>query len=149
MKTLKHILLPLVFLSSLVFGPRTAGSAEPVWNSFFGGGLGDYIEDIAVDPKTKDVVVVGHTMLPLLHFFPTTPGAYVSENFSGDGVFIARFSADGKTLIYSALIGGYGPTSAENIALTRSGEVIIAGITTDIDGELRDSQPDIGADERR
>jgi LPXTG-motif cell wall-anchored protein len=55
--------------------------------------------------------------------FPTTPGAL---NSTGPGVFVAKVSPAGDTLLYSTFIGdGY----ARAIALTASGEVVVVGST--------------------
>ena len=56
--------------------------------------------------------------------FPTTPGAF---NASGPGVFVAKVSPAGDSLLYSTFIGdGY----ARAIHVTPSGEVVVAGSTS-------------------
>lgn len=97
------------------------------WASFLGTGVGDEINDIVVDPDTKEIIATGGT--ELFSAFPMTPGAFVISSASAPVAFITRFSSDGSTLVYSALIGGAGVTESNDIALTSSGDVVIGGIT--------------------
>ncbi|MBS1855041.1 MAG: SBBP repeat-containing protein [Acidobacteria bacterium] len=54
------------------------------------------------------------------------------QNNNGDALgdaFVAQFSADGKKLLYSTLLGGPNDDSAQGVAVSASGDVWIAGTT--------------------
>jgi len=102
---------------------------ELVYSTYFGEGQG---HSIAVD-SSGFVYVAGQT---LSSGFPTTPGAYDrSKGGLWDG-FIAKFSQDGSSLIYSTFIGGSGNDCEMGgdhqecaIVVNDNGEVTIAGVT--------------------
>ena len=59
--------------------------------------------------------------------WPTTAGAYASDSYvglSGTTPFVTRISADGSTILSSTLVG---TGSASTLALTSTGDVLIAG----------------------
>lgn len=61
--------------------------------------------------------------------YPTTPGALDSIPGGGNDVALMRLSSDGKTLIYSALIGGEGSEQPSSIIADDLGRLYIVGTT--------------------
>ena len=61
--------------------------------------------------------------------YPTTTGAY-ETNFSGKvDVTVSKFSADGKTLIYSTYLGGSDTEAPNSMIVNSKGELVIYGVT--------------------
>ncbi len=79
--------------------------------------------------------------------FPVTPGALagcgscVANEVVG---YVSKLSADGKTLIYSTLVGGNGATQPYNVAVDSNGNVFVAGETQASDFPTKNGQP-VGA----
>jgi hypothetical protein len=61
--------------------------------------------------------------------FPTTVGAYQTPGRAGYDAFLTKISADGTTLIYSALIGGSSSDFAYGIGVDGTGQAYITGYT--------------------
>lgn len=98
-----------------------------MYSSFLGGELDDYPTALTVN-DSGSVFVVGQTQS---RTFPVTPFT-VSNVFSG-GIFdsfISRISHDGKSIVYSALIGGSGDESATNIVIDIFNNAYVVGNTT-------------------
>ncbi len=113
---------------------RLSGDGSALrWSTFFGGTDYDRAGGLAVDPYGVPTIG-GFAWSPDL---PTTPGAY-DTTFGGGwpaaDAFVARFSADGSTLIWSTYLGG--TTSwefVEGMALDAAGNVIVGGPTMSSD----------------
>lgn len=108
-------------LSTLVFG------------TFFGGIGVDQARSCALDPA-GNVVFNGFTFSDFLMGFPTTKGAWKEEfvHEPSDG-FVAYLTKDGKSLLYSTLIGGTdadfsGSYSQIGLALDATGAATICGV---------------------
>jgi hypothetical protein len=72
------------------------------WSTFLGATAEEIGWSATLDSQGNPVV----TGLNTSTFFPTTPGAY-DRVYSGLGdVFVAKFSADGATLLWSTFLGG-------------------------------------------
>lgn len=62
-----------------------------------------------------------------------------------DEAFIARVSADGKTLLFMTFLGGSGATDARGIALDAAGNIFVTGATSAIDFPVLNAfQPSCG-----
>ncbi len=97
--------------------------------TYIGGGDWDFGYGMVVDPAGP-IYVGGHTAST---DFPATAGAY-DQTYSGDGsadvgddAWVARFSADLKTLDAATYLGGAAWENAEAMALDGDGTVIVAG----------------------
>lgn len=95
-------------------GPASGARSNPIgehvfdnpatlrWSTFLGGTAEEIGWSTAIDSQGNAVV----TGLNTSTFFPTTPGAY-DRVYSGLGdVFVAKFSPDGATLLWSTFLGG-------------------------------------------
>ena len=103
---------------ALVFDPTL------VFATLIGGTGTDDGNGVAMDGSGNSYVT-GSTNSPA---FPTTAGAYQTTP-AGTDTFITKISADGTTLIYSALIGGNGNDEANGIGVDGNGNAYITGHT--------------------
>ena len=109
---------------------------------------------IAVTTSESGIYVTGHTSTT---DFPATSGVYQSHLkdgctypsfaddtgligtiyfFAYDDVFITKLSPDGKTMLYSTLLGGSCYDRPTDIAVTPEGAVFVAGETNSVDFPL-------------
>lgn len=80
--------------------------------------------------------------------YPVTPGAFSGcAACSANEVvtYVSKYSADGKTLIYSTLLGGSGYTQPFGIVVNANGEALVAGRTQSDDYPVKNNQK-AGAD---
>ncbi|MEO7936756.1 MAG: SBBP repeat-containing protein [Dokdonella sp.] len=137
MMSFKRFLAGFVTLTALAFGSANASSPPshgsipnlPPWvASYFGGnGIGnsERINGMVVDPDTQDIIVVGETNSANA---PITIGAADTFFSGGSEGFVARFSADLRTLLAATYFGGNGQDTAYGVALDPStGDVFIVG----------------------
>ena len=108
----------------------------------------------AVTTDESGIYVTGHTSTT---DFPTTSGAYQAKLKDGctypssavdtgligtiyfyayDDVFVTKLSPDGKTVLYSTLLGGSCYDRPTDIAVTSAGDVFVTGETNSIDFPL-------------
>lgn len=99
--------------------------SELLYATFLGGAAMDQALAVAVDVQ-GNAYVTGQTQSGA---FPFTPGAYLTPNRAGWDVFVSRLSSDGKTLDYSALLGGSGDDYGRAITLGPGNTVYVAGLT--------------------
>ena len=95
------------------------------FSTFFGGAGDDYIDAIALEPSTGNIVVAGGTTspdLPTLHAFqPTLPDTQSSHPF------VAKFNSTASALIYSSFLSGSLPEYVSGIAVDSSGNAFVTG----------------------
>jgi hypothetical protein len=75
--------------------------------------------------------------------FPVTPGAFPGCGTCTAGqlvTYVSKLSADGKSLIFSTLLGGAG-TQSYAIAVDTSGNALVAGATPSSDFPTKNGQP--------
>lgn len=96
-----------------------------LYSSYLGGSGSDLSYDLAVD-NAGNIYLVGETTSTN---FPTSPGAFDTSANSNNDVFIAKLSADGRTLLYSTYLGGSDYDGGTAIEVDQSGQVYITGST--------------------
>ncbi|MFO0984250.1 MAG: SBBP repeat-containing protein [Planctomycetota bacterium] len=103
---------------------NNAGSAL-VYSSFLGGAGTDVAGAIAVNDAGEALLAGSTTSAD----FPATPGAF-DTTYNGNGdAFVSRVSASGAALVFSTFLGGSGTDGANDLKLTRTGYVWVAGTT--------------------
>src|SRR5262245_60510347 len=100
------------------------------FSTYFGKGGDDGVSAVRIGTDGA-VYVTGTTSSPA---FPTTPGAFDrtynshDPGFDGDA-FVAKFSPDGRTLLYSTFLGGFDTDYGIDLAVAPGGEVYVLGYT--------------------
>jgi len=134
---------PGAFQTTFGFGIRDAfvfklnpQGSQLVYSTYLGSPPGPLSEEIANAIAVDDsgcAIVTGST---LAGFFPTTPGAFDTTPNWAD-VFIVRLAPDGKSLIYSTVLGGNGveisASEFHDLVLDKSGAAYITAATTSLD----------------
>jgi len=96
-----------------------------LYSTYLGGKGTDRGHGIAVD-SADNAYVTGETTSA---DFPTSAGAYLTSNASGQDAFVTKLSADAKTLVYSTYLGGLGDDSGSGIAVDSAGSAFVTGRT--------------------
>ncbi len=95
-----------------------------VYSTYLGGSDGDYSRGIAVD-DAGNAHVIGNTES---RNFPTArPLQGTNSGFSD--AFVAKLSADGRTLVYSTYLGGSNWDNGHSIAVDGTGNAYVTGNT--------------------
>jgi uncharacterized protein (TIGR03437 family) len=94
-----------------------------------GGSQGEQAADLAVD--SSGAVYVAGTSYS--NNFPATAGAYRTTPAGFTDAFVSKISPDGRTLLFSTVLGGAGEDSATAIALAPDGSIVMAGSTASND----------------
>lgn len=99
----------------------------PSFSTYFGGTQSDEVKSVAVD-HDKNSYVLANTYSTDL---PVTPGL-INDAHSGsyDG-FLAKFDSCGS-LLWSTYMGGSNFDSAERLAMTTDGNIVICGYTSSL-----------------
>ncbi len=101
-----------------------------IFSTFLGGsGSGDGATSVAIDSSGK-IYIYGGTNS---NDFPTTDNAFDKTSNGGGDLFVAAFSSDGSTLLYSTYIGGSSHDIPRRIAIDSSGYIYITGYTQSSD----------------
>lgn len=101
-----------------------------IMGSFFGGFGTDRINDIKLD-EAGNIYVAGSTSVP--GDLPSISSHYRYNNESSVGNsdgFFAKFTPDGKTLVYYNIIGGNSADEVTSLVLDKSNSVYIGGNTS-------------------
>ena len=106
---------------------------DPVlqWGTYFGGSSEERATSVAVDRRSGNVFVVGVT-LSTSGFPLRNPGGVAYYDGTLDGTydaFIAKFSGSDLSLLWSTYFGGSGADGAASVAVDRSGDVFVVGVT--------------------
>ncbi len=108
------------------FNPSGTGL---IYSVYLGGGSLDVATGIALD-SSGDAYVVGYTNST---DFPTTSGAFQTQNAGGSDAFVTKLSPTGS-LVYSTYLGGSG-TPATSSSPGTSGNDYGRGIAVDSSGD--------------
>jgi hypothetical protein len=113
---------PLVGFALGAYDPSHPLIIDPTiaYSSFLGGAGGDGSNDIAID-AAGNIYLTGWTASSA---FPGTQGSPHNTD-----AFVTKLSPDGRTILYSAYLGGSGYESGTGIAVDATGNVYITGIT--------------------
>ncbi|MFX0094823.1 MAG: SBBP repeat-containing protein, partial [Candidatus Hodarchaeota archaeon] len=96
-----------------------------LFSSYFGGSDVDRGWCLSVDP-VGNLVLGGYTSS---NNFPTS-NASQQNNAGNFDAFVAKFSADGQSLLFSTYFGGSGDDYEHGLAIDAAGNILIAGGTT-------------------
>ena len=97
-------------------------SGAYLWAVAFGGGIEDYGYGVAATPN-GDVIVTGQVGG---RFTMASCGIMATTSSSHD-TFIARFSGSGGACQWAKFIGGSAEDAGNGVAVTSSGDVVVAG----------------------
>jgi Putative Ig domain/Beta-propeller repeat len=113
---------------------KADGSAL-LYSTYLGGRLGSTGSGIAVDAQGS-AYVAGSTQsadFPVLKAFQKTCGLDAISGACSVDIFLTKFAASGKSLVYSTYLGGSGHDEASAIAVDASGRAHVVGYTESAD----------------
>ncbi|HME06139.1 MAG TPA: SBBP repeat-containing protein [Bryobacteraceae bacterium] len=84
------------------FVAKLSPAGQILWATYLGGSGPDAALAIAVDAQGSPYVL-GYSLSP---DFPTTPGAYRTTAPLSNRAFVAKFTPDGSSLVYSTFLSG-------------------------------------------
>jgi len=140
----KRVDVPVVFAEkgSHLFGFRTGAYdqsypliIDPVmlaFSTYLGGNREESATGIATDPQ-GNVYVTGVTTSSTFPVKNPVQGSLAGKS----DVFVAKYAASGKTLVYATYIGGRGNDSAAGIAVDTYGSAYLVGTTESADFPIR------------
>ncbi len=103
----------------------SANGKSLLYSTYFGGSGGGGAIGIAIDSNGNAYIAGATSSVDL----PLTAGA-VQRVLAGNGdTFVAKFSPDGKSLLYSTYVGGSDYDLTHGMALDSSGNVYVTGTT--------------------
>jgi IPT/TIG domain/Beta-propeller repeat len=105
------------------------GGSALVYSTYFGSTGTDSAQGIAVDGSGSAVVVgVSWSLV-----FPTTATAVQQANAGLGDAFAFKLAPDGRSAIYSTLVGGSAEDWANAVALDSAGNAYVVGVTSSPD----------------
>lgn len=107
----------------------SADGTQLLFSTYLGGPGDDYGLAIELD-AAGNIVIAGQTDSPN---FPVVNGYQSTLNGTSPDGFVAKFSADGSTLLYSTYLGGTGGDFILDMKLKSTGEICVTGITDSSD----------------
>jgi len=111
-------------LSDVFVAKLNATGSALLYSTYLGGTAIDNGSGIAVDPAGNAYV----TGVTISYNFPTASALQAASGGNID-VFLAKLSAAGSALLYSAYLGGSGNDSGSGIAVDSAGNAYITGYT--------------------
>ena len=106
------------------FNPNIKLIIDPlVYSTLLGGSSYDSGMSIAVDANGS-AFITGNTQSS---DFPTTPGAYQTDN--NLDAYVTKLTPDGSDVVYSTFIGGSNIDRSQSIAIDNDGNAYIVGFT--------------------
>ncbi|MHA2295885.1 MAG: SBBP repeat-containing protein [Candidatus Hodarchaeales archaeon] len=104
----------------------SADGQSLIFSTYLGGSDNEHLAGMSID-SSGNIVVTGVTSSD---DFPTTTGSYQESHGGGlYDVFLAKFSSNGESLVFSTFLGGYGHDHGSGVTLDATGNVVIAGFT--------------------
>lgn len=100
--------------------------ASLLFSTTVGGSSFESVTDLAIDPRGS-VYVTGHTGSPDFPGEPVTD-AQRPRSFDTD-VFVTKLAPDGRSLVYSVLLGGSGQEGGGRLAVDAAGRAWVSGFT--------------------
>ncbi|MBX9603593.1 MAG: SBBP repeat-containing protein [Bryobacteraceae bacterium] len=98
------------------------------YSTYFGSGFIDYCSGVVVDGNGAAILYgESHGVVPLKDAMQTER----SPRTGWPSVFLAKFSPDGGSLVFSTFLGGTASTSASGITLDSAGNILLTGFTYD------------------
>ncbi len=119
-----------VFVSQL--DPRKTGTDQLVYSTFLGGGAGDQLSELFVEPNGV-ITVAGSTTSTN---FPTTNGAYDTTPNGGIDAFVSQLDPSKPAtsqLVYSTYLGGSTSEEILGLVVDAKRNVIVTGWTASSD----------------
>lgn len=117
-----------------VFVAKTSADGKTLLYCTYLGGSGietyAYLERPIVVDAGGAVFVSGQTASS---DFPTTPGAYDTTPNGGYDAYVTKLAPDGKSLLYSTVVGGTGDDHGFGIAVDAAGAAYLGGWTKSLD----------------
>ena len=107
------------------FVSRLNAGGSLIYSTHLGGNGSDYGSSVAVD-ASGNVYVSGMTTsvnFPLANATQSSFGGVVD-------MYVAKFNASGRRLLYSTFLGGAGIDGASSIAVDSSGSIYVTGLTS-------------------
>jgi len=95
------------------------------WSTYLGGSRYEFATDVAVDANSV-VTLCGQTQSSN---FPIRTGSYDTRLSGNADAFVTRLNAAGSALLFSTYLGGSGIEYARAIAVSTTGEIVVAGHT--------------------
>jgi hypothetical protein len=95
-----------------------------LWGTFLGGSWDDWLEALVLDAE-DNAVVAGFTWSSDI----PVPGGWDQEANGDYDIYVAKISADGKSLLWGTYIGGRNEDMAYCLDLDVDGNVVIGGST--------------------
>jgi hypothetical protein len=96
-----------------------------LWLTYLGGSGTDDLASLALGSDGSVYLSARTTSADL----PVTPGAFQRSFAGAVDAFVARLSADGRTLLYLTYVGGSGSDHPNALAVDASGHAYVAGST--------------------
>lgn len=103
----------------------SADGATLTYATYVGGGLADFVRDIAIDSSGRVFAVGGTASTD----FPVTAGSYDSTANGFSDAFAVKLNAAGSALVYGAYLGGAGSDEATDVRVTSTGRAFVLGYT--------------------
>ncbi len=110
-------------LSDAVVAKLASSGSSLIWCTYFGGSANDIAEAVSLD-NAGTVFVSGETYSTNL---PVTSNAYRSTLSGLTDAFVSKFTASGRVLLFSTLLGSTGRDTAISLANYSGGDSIYVG----------------------
>ncbi|MDK9699036.1 MAG: T9SS type A sorting domain-containing protein [bacterium] len=107
----------------------TADGSQLLYSTYWGGSSYDVAQTVKV-LNTNEVLVTGYTSSL---DFPTTPGAFDTLHLGTRKAFVTKFNQNGRSVVFSTLLGGTGSDLAAPSDLSTNGSILITGQTNSAD----------------